>query len=335
MTEKTLAKNDLLFFYAIPRKAIWGKTVVRDYFGYSDYPDGIGQTWAFADQPGDLSNLCVKGSLKGHTLHQLWEEMPELFQSRFQQFPFIISLVGPSEDLSIQIHPNHAIAKTQGYPMGKNEAWYFIRTDHSSIVYGHNAGSKEQLIDRIQKQDWNGLFKTVPVHDGDFVYIPFGTIHAMGKGTVTYEIQQATDLTYRIYDYDRRDAQGNLRPLNTDLALECIRQAEEDPSPWTQSKTCKVQDIEIEQFISNDSFTILSIQSRGSAVIPNRGYKLCTVVAGEGMVNGQAVRLGDNFLVTALCDQLTLEGDFQLLITCEEAVIDNNTEGKEEIACSK
>lgn len=329
MTEKTLAK-DLLFFQAIPRKAIWGKTVVRDYFGYSDYPDGIGQTWAFADQPGGLSNLCVKGSMEGKTLHQLWTEMPQLFQSRFEQFPFIISLVGPSEDLSIQIHPNRTVAQTQGYSMGKNEAWYFIRTDQSSIVYGHHAGSKEELIDRIRKQEWDGLFQTVPVHDGDFVYIPSGTIHAMGKGTVTYEIQQATDQTYRIYDYDRKDAQGNARPLNTELAVECIRQTDGSPSPWTQSVKCTVQGAGIEQFISNDSFTILSIQTRGAAVIPNRGYKLCTVVAGEGTVNKQAVRLGDNFLVTALCDELMLEGDFQLLVTCEEAVIGDHTEERRE-----
>lgn len=297
--------------------------MVKEYFGYEDYPDGIGQTWAFADQPGDLSNECINGTFKGKKIHDLWQNHPELFRSRFQGFPFIISLVGPSGDLSIQVHPDKRLAAEQGFEIGKNEAWYFLKTDNSSIVYGHNAADREELCKKIEKKQWEGLFRTVPVHDGDFVYIPAGVVHAIGKNNVVYEIQQATDLTYRIYDYDRIDTAGNPRELHTEKALRSIREIKEAEEPLPKERERKLGEVQITEYISNESFTVVSIESFGKGVIPNNGYKVCTVVRGEGEVNHQKVSLGDNFLISDLCKEIHVEGMFWLLITCEESVIDH------------
>jgi mannose-6-phosphate isomerase len=319
---KTLNKEALLFFRAIPRKAIWGRRVVKDYFGYEDYPDGIGQTWAFADQPGNLSSRCIKGPFQGESLHTLWKNHEELFASRFQEFPFIISLVGPSEDLSIQVHPGKRTAEAQGFKMGKNEAWYFIRTDDSSIVYGHNAVSKEELAEKIRNEQWDSLFQTIPVHDGDFVYIPAGTIHAMGKNNIVYEIQQATDLTYRIYDYGRKDAKGNVRELHTEMALKSIWESQEEARPFPEKRTAHVGDGTITEYISNESFTVASIRCAGRARIKNKGYKLCTVVEGRGKINSQEIGMGDHFLISALSGGIETQGEFCLLITCEESILD-------------
>ena len=97
----------VLFFKAIPRPAIWGHTKVRDFFGYDDFPEGIGQSWSFSAQDGEgLSTVCINGGFKGKTLKELWEKHQELFGHPGEDFPVIISLVGPENDLSIQVHPD-------------------------------------------------------------------------------------------------------------------------------------------------------------------------------------------------------------------------------------
>ena len=139
----------VLFFKAIPRPAIWGHTKVRDFFGYDDFPEGIGQSWSFSAQDGEgLSTVCIKGGFKGKTLKELWEKHQELFGHPGEDFPVIISLVGPEDDLSIQVHPDDEHAQKIGYKRGKNEAWFFIESDPgASIVYGQKTKNKEELQD--------------------------------------------------------------------------------------------------------------------------------------------------------------------------------------------
>lgn len=189
----------VLFFKAIPRPAIWGHTKVRDFFGYDDFPEGIGQSWSFSAQDGEgLSTVCINGGFKGKTLKELWEKHQELFGHPGEDFPVIISLVGPEDDLSIQVHPDDEHAQKIGYKRGKNEAWFFIESDPgASIVYGQKTKNKEELQEMINQDKWDDIYKKYPVADGDFVYLPAGCLHAMGKGNVVYEIQQSTDVTYR------------------------------------------------------------------------------------------------------------------------------------------
>lgn len=201
----------VLFFKAIPRPAIWGHTKVRDFFGYDDFPEGIGQSWSFSAQDGEgLSTVCINGGFKGKTLKELWEKHQELFGHPGEDFPVILSLVGPEDDLSIQVHPDDEHAQKIGYKRGKNEAWFFIESDPgASIVYGQKTKNKEELQEMINQDKWDDIYKKYPVADGDFVYLPAGCLHAMGKGNVVYEIQQSTDVTYRFYDYHRKDKDGN------------------------------------------------------------------------------------------------------------------------------
>ena len=143
----------VLFFKAIPRPAIWGHTKVRDFFGYDDFPEGIGQSWSFSAQDGEgLSTVCINGEFKGKTLKELWEKHQELFGHPGEDFPVIISLVGPEDDLSIQVHPDDEHAQKIGYKRGKNEAWFFIESDPgASIVYGQKTKNKEELQEMINQ----------------------------------------------------------------------------------------------------------------------------------------------------------------------------------------
>ena len=212
----------ILFFDPIPRPAIWGHTLVRDYFGYKQFPEGIGQSWSFSAQK-DASTICLTEPFKGMTLRELWKNHQELFGHPNEEFPVIISLVAPEDDLSIQVHPDSQAAKKYGYALGKNEAWYFIKSeDNASIVYGHNAKDEKDLYNYINNEKWDELIKHLSVHTGDFVYLPAGILHALKKGSIVYEIQQSTDVTFRFYDYHRKDKYGNERELHLTQAIDCL-----------------------------------------------------------------------------------------------------------------
>lgn len=314
----------ILFFDVIPRQAIWGGTKAHSYFGY-DVPDGTGQVWAFAAQP-DGDTICCRGEYNGWGLRELFEQKPELFASKYERFPFIISLVTPEDNLSVQVHPTDEVSRAMGYDHGKREAWVMLDVDaESSLVYGLNKSVRD-ATSRIASGEMDGLFRKLPTSKGEFFYIPAGTVHALGCGNVAYEVQQSTDLTFRIFDYGRTDAQGNPRPLDTDRAIESIQSASatvNETLDFVHPKAC-VRDIDglcATEYIANEAFCITSIKVTGSSVISHFGYLLCTVVEGEGSVNGVPVRFADNFLVPATLGEVRLEGSFTLMITSESSVL--------------
>ncbi|MCD8027749.1 MAG: mannose-6-phosphate isomerase [Erysipelotrichaceae bacterium] len=304
----------ILFFKSIPRPAIWGHTLVKDYFGYDYFPDGIGQSWAFSAQK-DASTICLSDPYKNITLLELWENHRELFGNQEGVFPVIISLVGPEDDLSIQVHPDTEHAKKLGYPSGKNEAWYFIETkDNASIVYGHNAKDKQDLMHYINDENYDDLIRHLDVHTGDFVYLPAGLLHALKKGSIVYEIQQATDITYRFYDYHRKDDNGNERELHLQQAIDCLsynlKDMKNDIHPFIEETDhCKKT-----TFISNDSFTVTKLEITGDYSYHDNHYQLATVVEGDGYVDSKKIKLGDNFLIP-YNTKVKMMGQFTLMMT--------------------
>ena len=304
----------VLFFTAIPRPALWGKTLVKNYFGYHDMPDGTGQTWAFScDEKG--SNVCETEPFKGMTLKQLWDEHQELFGRQGEPFPVIISLVGPEESLSVQVHPDTPAAQKLGYPFGKNEAWYFLDCiEGANIIYGHSAKNEEEFRKLAEEDRWDELLCHLPVSNGDFVYTPSGTVHAVGKGCVTYEIQQATDVTYRLYDFHRKDAEGKERPLNYEEGLACVKY---DAKLWANeihpvTETALHGDKTV--FIDNDSFTVTRVNVHGKYPFYDDNYQLATVVRGTGSVDGITVSIGDSFVIPQK-EETVFDGDMTVMMT--------------------
>lgn len=305
------------FFKAIPKYAIWGGKACNAYFNFTDgFDDGVGQVWAFSAQAGE-STVCQTAPYEGLTLLELWQEHPELFAYPAGPFPVIISLVAPEDDLSIQVHPNSDKAQELGYPMGKNEAWYFIRCQsNSSIVYGQHARSEEEVLGFMRDNRWSELVKTRPVHRQDFVYIPAGLLHALGKGNIVYEVQQSTDITYRFYDYGRTDANGNARPLHLQEALSCLDYSisdGENTAPVCFSNGYYTETL----FIRNESFTVSRLETAGEAVYHTAPYRLATVVEGNGYADGYAVQPGASFLIPANGD-VRFGGNLTIMMTTKE-----------------
>lgn len=304
----------ILFFQPIARPAIWGHTLLKDYFGYQDFPEGIGQSWAFSAQEG-ASTVCISEPYKGMTLRQLWENHQELFGHPQEDFPVIISLVAPEDDLSIQVHPDQQYAQKLGLLNGKNEAWYFIDSKpNSSIVYGHHAHNKEELKKYISEEKWEDLICHKDVHTGDFVYLPAGLLHALKKGSIVYEIQQSTDITYRFYDYHRKDEHGQERELHLKQAMDCLSYDPEivhqDVLPIIHQKNQITETI----FIDNQSFTVTKLEVNGQDQYKCSNYQLATVIQGKGIVDNDQVQLGDSFLIP-MNSVINLQGNFVLMMT--------------------
>lgn len=133
-------------------------------------------------------------------------------------------MLDAAQDLSVQVHPNDEYANAhENGELGKTECWYIIDCQKDAeIIYGHHAKSKEELKAMIQLEKWDRLLRRVKVKPGDFFYVPSGTVHAIGKGILILETQQNSDTTYRLYDYDRKDAEGNLRELHLEKSIEVI-----------------------------------------------------------------------------------------------------------------
>lgn len=308
----------LLFTKPISRPAIWGGTLLREYFHYSDFPEGIGQSWSFSAQEGTgKSNVIVGGPFDGKTLLTVWQQSPELFQSRWNRFPVIISLVAPEDDLSIQIHPNDAIAAEAGYSSGKNEAWYFLEAQEgASIVYGQRTKNPSQLRRLIMQDRWQDAIEYLPVCQGDFVYLPAGMLHALKKGSVVYEIQQATDITYRFFDYHRKDAQGQERPLQLEQAIQCVDFSLTQNAAHLPMHVMVSNAIRITQFIKNESFCVRKYEINGEEVMNFDHYELLTCVAGEGTLNGNPVHIGESCLVT-IDSTVVFAGNMVIMSTAE------------------
>lgn len=304
----------VLFFKPIARPAIWGHTLVRDFFGYHEFPEGIGQSWSFSAQKG-ASTECVSEPFKGKTLLELWDNHQELFGHPGEEFPVIISLVGPEDDLSIQVHPDDEHAQKVGFPCGKNEAWYFIRSEEgSNIVYGHNAKDPADLQKYIDEDKWDDLIRHLDVHTDDFVYLPAGLLHALRKGNVVYEIQQATDITYRFYDYHRKDDQGNERELHLDKAIDCLSYNPEDMKNNISPVVREYDHIKETVYISNDSFTVTKLEVTGESNYQYDNYQLATVVIGNGSVDGKEIKVGDNFLIPK-DTKVVFDGNMTIMMT--------------------
>lgn len=189
----------------------------------------VGESWEISGVPGDETPVS-EGPLAGRTLRQLIEEYgAELIgQTNFKrygtEFPLLIKFISADGDLSIQVHPDDAMAWRHGKPYGKTEMWYIIGAEPGATLY---SGFKQDLTpeqyDKIMEE--GTLCDYMAQHEtrvGDCLFIPAGQIHSIGKGNLLIEVQQSSDLTYRVFDFNRRDANGNLRELHTALAREAL-----------------------------------------------------------------------------------------------------------------
>jgi mannose-6-phosphate isomerase len=235
-------------FKPIFKERIWGSDRLKTLFG-KDLPADtkIGESWELADLPDDCSQIA-DGPRKGMNLRQLLEEIGQPFGFTDQQrrFPFglLIKFLDANDVLSVQVHPDADACKLVPEARLKTECWYVLAAENGSVIYrGLKPGiGREQVENAVKDGILQDLMVVYPANTGDFHYLPAGTIHALGAGVVVAEIQTPSDTTYRLYDWNRLDAQGCSRELHIEQALSSIHytdeiQADKAPHPPIEPTT--------------------------------------------------------------------------------------------------
>lgn len=216
-------------FKPILKDRIWGGKKLKSILGKSGKCTTCGESWELSAVQGEIS-VVSNGFLKGNNLEEIIEIymgdlVGESVYEKFGiEFPLLIKFIDATDDLSIQVHPNDKLAQERHDSYGKTEMWIVMQTEKGSkIITGFNKKvTKEEYLKHLEENTLNNILNSEEVKDGDVFFIPSGRVHAIGAGVLLAEIQQTSDITYRIYDYDRKDATGKSRELHTDLALDAI-----------------------------------------------------------------------------------------------------------------
>lgn len=307
-----------LFLEAVLQEKIWGGKKLADVFGYLLPNDKIGEAWAISAHPNGPSKV-LNGPYKGLTLNEVWDNHREVFgDAEGNVFPLLTKILDAEDDLSVQVHPDDAYGLKHEGELGKTECWYIIDADESAeIIYGHHAASKDELKDKIQKGEWNELFRRIKVKKGDFFYVPSGTIHAIGAGILILETQQSSDTTYRVYDYDRRGDDGKPRELHIQQSVDVTTVPHQDPE--LQIQTEQIGTAEITVYLQTPFFNVykwnIHDQTDFKAAAP---YTLVSVIDGEGSItvpsgNSYPIAKGSHFILPNDVKTWTIDGNLLII----------------------
>lgn len=218
-----------LKFTPILKDKIWGGQKLSKYLNKVSDSNQLGESWEISDVEGDTS-VVSNGELKGTSLKNLLEDyksslVGEKNYKHFgDKFPLLIKFIDAKQDLSIQLHPNDKLAAERHNSFGKTEMWYVMQADQdSNLIVGFNQEvSPEKYLQHLENKTLPKILNFDKVKKGDTYFIEVGRVHAIGAGVMLAEIQQTSDITYRVYDWDRVDANGNERELHNDLAIDAI-----------------------------------------------------------------------------------------------------------------
>ena len=315
-----------LKFKALLKQTIWGGDKIIPFKHLDDHLENVGESWEISGVPGN-ETVVADGEYAGKKLNELVIEQKDKLvgkanYERFgDEFPLLIKFIDARQDLSIQVHPTDEIAKRQGKERGKTEMWYIMDSDKDAKLY---SGLKMQITPEqykamVEDDTITDALAQYEVKEDDCFFLPAGRIHAIGTGCFLAEIQQTSDVTYRIYDFKRKDKDGNYRQLHTKEAAECINYTVEDDyrTHYEHKKNEGVTLVECPYFTTAvydldepmtldyselDSFVIL-IGLKGEGTITDNEGNTVTISAGESI------------LVPATTDTLKVEGTIKILET--------------------
>ncbi len=216
-------------FKPILKERIWGGNKLATVLKKDTASNLIGESWEISDVQGDTS-VIANGSFKGMSLSELQTKLgPDLigkknFKNFQNKFPILIKFIDAEQDLSIQLHPNNKLAAERHNSFGKTEMWYVMQADKDAklIVDFNQEMDKDIYLKHLNNKTLPKVLNFEKVKEGDTYFIEVGRVHAIGAGVMLAEIQQTSDITYRVYDWDRIDAEGNSRELHNDLAIDAI-----------------------------------------------------------------------------------------------------------------
>lgn len=313
-----------LKFENILKTIIWGGDQICKFKGITPELDGIGESWEISQVEGNVS-VVADGEYKGKTLTEVMQKEGAALMGKHvsekygETFPLLIKFIDARDNLSIQVHPDDALAAARHNSLGKTEMWYVISASEGAGLY---SGFSQQItpdeyVKRVENNTITDVLSFHKVKSGDVFFLPAGRIHAIGKGIFIAEIQQSSNITYRIYDYNRKDKNGNTRELHTELAKDAIDYKLYDDllTTYTPASDKEVKLAECQYFVTNlldvTNSVECEIAKRDSFVIYICMGGEATVTDSEGGVT--PIKQGETILVPASTEKVTITGKAKLL----------------------
>lgn len=302
-----------LKFTPIYKERIWGGNNLETVFARELPSPCIGESWELCSHSHSHGTSIVEnGNLAGRTLQEIMIEYQEkLMGKKFvhgEKFPLLVKIIDANDSLSIQVHPEDEYAYQVERESGKTEAWYVVAAkENAQIVYGLKENTtKEDFIKAVEANTVGDMVRVVPVKAGDMVFVPAGTVHALFAGVMVYEIQQNSDTTYRIYDYDRVGDNGKKREVHIQKAIEVINFAAQ-PSDDFHDRSIHCQ------YFSLDKLRIQGVRNEKT----EDQFIIYCVIAGNGTIrykdSEESLYTGDTILIPACLGEFTIKGNMELL----------------------
>ncbi len=293
---------------------IWGGNKLMTEYGVKDM-NCVAEAWVLSAHPDGPSYL-PDGTAFVNKLAAVGSAALGAKAASFKDFPQLIKLIDARSDLSVQVHPSDEYALANEGQFGKTEMWYILDAEEGAgIYYGFQRDvTRAEMEEAIRTNTLTDILRFIPVQKGESYFIPSGTIHAIGKGLLIAEIQQNSNVTYRVYDYGRRDAQGNTRPLHVEKALEVsdLTRAADATEPtqviveggvFSQVSTCSY-------------FTVTELKADGTVTIGTPDtFTAVLVLEGEGTIDGEPFGRYDTFFLPADAGEVEMKGCFTALLS--------------------
>ncbi len=284
--------------------------------------DGIGETWELSVRKKENS-LVIGGVNGGRTLAEVISECPSIMGSRFKggDFPLLIKLIDAADTLSVQVHPDDEYASRVENDVGKTEMWHILEAQPGArLVYGLADGvSEADFADAVRTGRTESALKYVDVHPGDTFFIPSGLVHAIGSGILLAEIQQNCDLTYRVYDFDRRDKDGNLRELHVEKAIETAKCFSDGDIDAIRYEACTDVERNSELLAHCRYFKVNKLNVDGERCVSTGGESFMSILCteGEGTLDfgdqSYELRRGDSYFLPAGLGGAVLSGKLTVI----------------------
>lgn len=304
------------------KSVIWGGDKICKYKGIEQTEENIGESWEISAVAGHES-VVAEGPYMGMLITELIDCFgPELLGKEVMErydgkFPLLVKLIDANDNLSVQVHPNDVLAKERHDSLGKTEMWYIISADDGAKIYSglNREMTADQYVERVENDTIEEVLAVHDSHPGDIFFLPAGRVHAIGAGNLLAEIQESSDITYRIYDYGRRDAQGNTRELHTELAKDAI-----DYSYYNDYKSAPADGNQADAEIAKcDHFTVCRLLLDGEMELQYSDASFTVLMCLEGGVSVgfdggvMVLKSGETALLPAALTSVTLKGKGTLL----------------------
>ena len=312
-------------FEPLLKQTLWGGDKIIPFKHLNTKMEQVGESWEISGVK-DFETIVANGPDKGKSLNQLVSEMKdqlvgkENYERFGDEFPLLVKFIDAHQDLSIQVHPSDEVAHRQGKSHGKTEMWYVLPSTPVAMLYN---GLKQQITPEQYKQmvendTITDALARYEVHEGDVFFIPAGRIHTIGAGCFVAEIQQTSDVTYRIYDFKRKDKNGNYRELHTQLAAESIDYTVLD-NYRTEYEPLKNEGVQVATcpYFTTAVYDLTEPMTLDYSELDS--FVILIAVKGEGRLicNGEEMpfQMGDTLLFPATTNEVRVEGEVKFLET--------------------